>query len=713
MATSGRCRWQDASKLQSVINCLDPEQMRSVKSSSGREMEASSAQQDHLDKSPGPKKTRGKYASRACVECRQRKLKCSGQDPCQRCLRRGCRCAFSDDKSAQEVLRSVRQPTTETNISTLDTRVERLENALQALTDRLDSGESNTNVVDEAENNEPSFQSDATLQSPVDQFSESLAHVKQQLGLNNGITSSPLARTPQQLQHTNSLTLPPLRRQHSTSTGCTEIRIGSRTFPFPSPPQYERYLRFFFEDINPCHPCVNESHFRVRSEAMLSSSQLNRRESCFLALHYIMFACSDILQDTSAQQASRTSGSHWYQAADDLVGRTRLTGHGDLSLIQFLIFEAFWLTHEDRPNAAYNTAGLACRLCFQFGLHQQSRWLHSNDEYQIHMKQRILWTAYFVDRRIALSCGRPYSMADRDIAVDLPAWLDDRKLHPNQPLPQPDAETSDLPYLACMVNFAKLGGEIWDQMFSAGASKSTPKAETIAILDAKIKHWADDALPKVPLIPTSRAPLLRHRRQQVLVYTRVDHLRMLLRRQIMVSMDFGAHDGRVCGELAINIIQLLTQHSEEANEPSSFRFHLATSAGGALLILSTLLCRPLNDLGLQDFYTHYVDAFKSGLALLRSLGDGLNAARRMLSDLKDVTAIVERVIDQPAPQQMIMNLPVDIDNLMPYGAIDFANQPGAGYLDQTYAGDLNQPFCGPGWDGWSAPGHTGYGAPWI
>lgn len=42
------------------------------------------------------------------------------------------------------------------------------------------------------------------------------------------------------------------------------------------------------------------------------------------------------------------------------------------------------------------------------------------------MRQRLFWTVYFVDRRISLSCGRPYGLRDSDIDVDEPAWVDDK-----------------------------------------------------------------------------------------------------------------------------------------------------------------------------------------------------------------------------------------------------------------------------------------------
>ena len=567
---------------------------------------------------------------------------------------------------------------------------------------------------------------DTSFQSPIDTFNASLVQVKQQLGFRpdqNGASASPASTKLSQLP--SESTLASLRRERSSAG--SEIRIGPRTLPFPSPQQYQIYLSFFFSDINACHPCVNEGDLRARSERMMACSHLDRRESCFLALHFIIFACAEILQEFSAPEEPRSSpGWIWYNAADELIGRTKFNGHGDLSLVQFLIFEAFYLTHEDKPNAAYNISGLACRLCFQFGLHQQSRWEERNDSYQAHMKQRILWTAYFVDRRIALSCGRPYGMNDRDVDVDLPSWIGDREIRPEQPLPQVNnLQESFMPYLSCMVAFAKFSGEIWDQMFSAGASKTVTDAEQIAVLDTKIRVWSENSLPAIPLLPPNSHPLRRHLRQHILIHTRVSHLRLLLRRRLMVSLSYSPQDGRLCGDLAIDIVRQITLHSDEASQPSSFRFHMAVSLGGALLTLGTLLCRPLTELGLQDLYPTYADAFQQGLALLKELASGLYAARRMLLDLKDIIHVVETIINQPmaAPQQPQMNMPANIDNLFPYGAVDFAQQ--GGYPYETYhPGNLPQQIgynnnferSWHEWDGTEGQMQAqpqGYGAPWI
>lgn len=665
----------------------------------------------------------------------RRKLKCDGQEPCHRCARRSHQCVYSDDRAVNEILRRTRQQLVSGNVNSavsIESRLQRLEVAMQAVTERLDCGEymRMDHEHDESHEHEPepehaeqanNFQGDTAFRSPVNTFHESLNHIKQNMGITNDL--NPSADSPASTRASRpSEASSSLKREQSSA----QLRIGNKTVPFPNAAEYGNYLDYVFDDINACHPCLNEGDFRARSAHMLGQNPIDRGDSIFLALHLILFACVDILREVSGPDDSRPSpGWKWYQAADELVGKSKFQGAGDLTLIQFLLFESFYLTHEDKPNAAYNISGLACRLCYQFGLHQQPRWEEPEDSFSTHMKQRILWTTYFVDRRIALSCGRPFGMNDSDISVALPAYIDDRELRPDAPLPPESLQTSFLPYMSCMVAFARFSGEIHEKCFSASAGNS---AEDVAVLDTRISHWADQILPKIPLLPPSGQPSVRHIRQHILVHTRVAHLRLLLRRRLMVSLTYGVQDGRLCGDIAMDIVRMIAQRSGEASEASSFRFHMAVSLSGALLILGTLLCRRLSELGLQDNYTAYAEAFRQGLALLRELGTGLYAARRVLDDLKETITFVEALIDQPAPtpQQPLMRMPSNMEQLFPYGAVDFNQQSIAGHPYETMQQNGARQSMGyehqeNGWHGWNGPGSEahhhqqsgGYGVPWI
>jgi len=196
---------------------------------------------------------------------------------------------------------------------------------------------------------------------------------------------------------------------------------------------------------------------------------------------------------------------------------------------------------------------------------------------------------------------------------------------------------------------------------------------------------------------------------------------------MMVSLTYDASTGRLCGELAIDIVQQIKIHNAETTQPSSFRFHMATSLGGAILILATLLTRPLSVIGLQDNQPAYAENFREGVAMLRDLATYLQAARRIADDLEDIIQVVTSVLNQAriAPQEEFMSVvPANIDNLFPYGAIDFAQQTGlpdehvsdgGGGASRSGSGMFTYDALNSldSWHNELQPTVNGYGVPWI
>lgn len=68
--------------------------------------------------------------------------------------------------------------------------------------------------------------------------------------------------------------------------------------------------------------------------------------------------------------------------------------------------------------------GLAMRTCVDLGLHREAHY-GNVPPYEGQLRRRLFWTVYFLERVIAVSLGRPYSIADRDIDASLPLEIDD------------------------------------------------------------------------------------------------------------------------------------------------------------------------------------------------------------------------------------------------------------------------------------------------
>jgi hypothetical protein len=127
------------------------------------------------------------------------------------------------------------------------------------------------------------------------------------------------------------------------------ILLGNSKLPFPNATEYTRYLNFIFDDINACHPCLNEADFRSKCEPLITRRTVEPSSGCLVATNYILFACADILRYTGPMStAASLPGWRWYLAADDIMGKRKINGRGDLSLIQFLVYEVTNATlHQD------------------------------------------------------------------------------------------------------------------------------------------------------------------------------------------------------------------------------------------------------------------------------------------------------------------------------------------------------------------------------
>lgn len=63
--------------------------------------------------------------------------------------------------------------------------------------------------------------------------------------------------------------------------------------------------------------------------------------------------------------------------------------------------------------------GLAMRSCIDLGLHRKGHG-HSLPPDEIQWRRRLFWTVYALERKIAISLGRPLSVCDGQIDVDFP-----------------------------------------------------------------------------------------------------------------------------------------------------------------------------------------------------------------------------------------------------------------------------------------------------
>lgn len=102
--------------------------------------------------------------------------------------------------------------------------------------------------------------------------------------------------------------------------------------------------------------------------------------------------------------------------------------------------------------------------------------------FESEMSRRLWWCQYLMDRRLAIETGRPFLIQDVNVDVGLPRNVDDKWLTRSQSTPREDnrdlstseTEMAPVPYLIAMANYSKVVGKVWEALYGAATSESTP-----------------------------------------------------------------------------------------------------------------------------------------------------------------------------------------------------------------------------------------------
>lgn len=151
--------------------------------------------------------------------------------------------------------------------------------------------------------------------------------------------------------------------------------------------------------------------------------------------------------------------------------------------------------------------GLAIRTCIDLGLHREA--YYSNlAPYEGQLRRRLFWTVYFLERVIAVSLGRPYSIADRDIDVLMPLEIDDtvrdanliaRTLAstPTSPTFQPSGKSSNITLAIQSFGLKRLESHIQETIYRVDRSIVSLVSEINPIMKM-LEEWHRALPPSSP-----------------------------------------------------------------------------------------------------------------------------------------------------------------------------------------------------------------------
>ncbi|KAM3067217.1 hypothetical protein ACMFMG_005415 [Clarireedia jacksonii] len=496
----------------------------------------------------------------ACAECKRRKIRCDGRQPCGQCV--GCRspkpCYY--DKHRQRVIPSRK---------TLDALTQSLEecrsilrrlypnrevqdllplsrNELVALVDQSpQSALSNTSPS--GSNTSPTSQE---YRSPLNSGSDedrSLANLEQipsqdtewdeerrnrepipaeaddvnALSLSVDRQSSYLGATSikaallvmlKVAPRLRSLLAPTNNKQISASSNYPTPRLGGSVKSYLAIPwssDGQNLVDAYFNRVQIFVPMLDEPSFRA--------DFLNgrRQDAPWLALLNMVFAMGSIV----ASKSDDHSHINFYNRARDHLGLDSF-GSGHLETLQALaLMGGYYLHYINRPNMANAICGAALRMACAMGLHRESA--HENNaegNLTAEQRRRTWWSLFCLDTWASTTLGRP----------SMGRWGPTVSMQPPASLHNPNHSMNIVPLIE-NIKFCKIATQIQDVL----AQTPLLRNEHLALLDGQLVEWYEN-LPWM-LRSTETCPESIYTARCVMKW-RYQNLRIVLYRSVLLDL---------------------------------------------------------------------------------------------------------------------------------------------------------------------------------
>ncbi|SCO17314.1 related to positive activator of transcription [Fusarium fujikuroi] len=406
-----------------------------------------------LEQRPPPTKPRrgdgvgiGPRTSTACLMCRDKKVKCSGTRPCVYCVKRGLDCVFT--RPSRRRLYSV------THIRNLEERVAQYESRDDVSQAGSGQPASAHSLPSPAAQRPPSL-SETHVQGDVSRNGKHTQQQQQQPSLSprspHHEVLEPVVTTlsPRPTREPTALT--PGTSLSSSDTFSSELRtlLIERSRPNPGPvsarpadttPRSICQSRLGIDKIkywpteDDAHSMLNivvlnvgisQQLFDVRtfSDNLFSLFNDSAADTGVTELWYaeclLVFAIGRLLQAKWDDMSKPPGDEFFHEALKRMPDLSSLRKQGVLG-IELMGLSALYLQIADRKEDAYLYASSALRLSLGLSLHKSGSYRSQRRSEAVH-RNRLWWSIYMQERRLAAAVGFPMSISDTEITASQPA----------------------------------------------------------------------------------------------------------------------------------------------------------------------------------------------------------------------------------------------------------------------------------------------------
>ncbi|KAJ0420236.1 fungal-specific transcription factor domain-containing protein [Aspergillus carlsbadensis] len=398
-----------------------------------------------------PKQKR-RRAVEACVSCRTRKSRCSGQRPtCSTCTELGVTCQYISTGNTHDIVVVGKE-----HFQAIENRLNQLETLLQDNASSPRGTKRSHNDVEATHRAVPTPNS--TLSEGVARASIGPQGSADGMGVlvfgdeedrayfgpsSNISFTSDISRTLKRLSrsrgnltpgsgHTSLFDLHISRISRPSSPVSHPIPWSANTTHHETPPTSIFYLPpddetlslidRYFADNGLLFPYIHEETFRETYAQLKRNHTVTRRTWLGVLNIVLALATLSTVLPVGDSEKRRVEAEGFYHRANALCAEHVMNG-ASLEIVQYLLLVTQYMQGTRSSNQTWTTHGLAVKVALQLGLHSadaSKRFPPVERE----MRKRTWFGCIVLDRSLSMTFGRPTSIPEHYSRLELPIYYD-------------------------------------------------------------------------------------------------------------------------------------------------------------------------------------------------------------------------------------------------------------------------------------------------
>ncbi|KAL1965391.1 hypothetical protein VTN77DRAFT_5828 [Rasamsonia byssochlamydoides] len=510
-------------------------------------------------KQPPPMQKR-RRVTRACDECRRKKIKCDGKQPCTHCTVYSYECTYDQPSNRR------RNPAPQ-YIEALENRLHKAEAVLRVLapdlnlddprldptnpeqflaTLRRDKPQESLASKPATGSSQPESSAEGGDESLLETMMENSGSLDlddqghwdyhghssgiifmQRLRKQFGNMVIPLRPSPRSRPISHVLESPKSQSESPQDSHSNSNSTLPPTHDLPSKEVARTLCRNTFDHACVLMRFVHEPSFFAMFDRIYDTpwEQFTNEEHTFLPLLYVVIAVGCLFSDdvestldVEGYEGAIGQGFQYFRAGRHLLD---ITDCRDLTSLQAICFMVLFLQSSAKLSTCYSYVGIAQRAALRLGLHRSVTANFNPIEREL--RKRIFWVIRKMDVYVSTLLGLPQMVNDEDIDQEYPLEIDDEFITPAGILPMPPDRISLMAGANAHARLVDIIVKVVKYIYPVKNAKHRSKGDhTYMVSHSKIREIERDLQAWMEALP----PALRHGDE---VSTEMERMRQLLR----------------------------------------------------------------------------------------------------------------------------------------------------------------------------------------